>query len=123
MHAKKIEGALLDFWVAKAAGLKLQARAPATGEKHDPDSGFWHSQTFHPATDWTHGGPLLSGEWYAVEDILSDWFTSDWSYVPAFREDPLKWFMRAYVALQFGETLEERADIDDGSAPPPQAIP
>jgi hypothetical protein len=43
--------------------------------------------------------------------------------VPAFREDPLKWFMRAFVALQFGEALEERDDIDDGSAPPAQAAP
>jgi hypothetical protein len=65
----------------------------------------------------------LSGEWYAVEDVLTDWFGPDWSYVPAFREDPLKWFMRAYVALQYGDALEERDDIEIGSAPPPQALP
>jgi hypothetical protein len=122
MHAKKIDDALLDFWVAKAANLKLLAQAPAAGAKHDPDSGSWHPQTFHPSSDWTHGGPLLSAEWYALEDILADWFTSDWSYVPAFREDPLKWFMRAFVALQYGDALEERDDIDDGSKPPPQTL-
>jgi hypothetical protein len=123
MHAKRIEGTLLNFWVAKAANLKLQVQALAPGQKHDPDSGLWHPETFHPSTDWTHGGPLLSGEWYAVEDVLTDWFSPDWSYVPAFREDPLKWFMRAYVALQYGESLEERDDIEIGSAPPPQALP
>ena len=51
--------------------------------------------------------PFLAGEWYAIEDILADWFHPDWSEVPAFREDPLKWFMRAYVALQYGEMLED----------------
>ena len=123
MNAKRIEGALLDFWVAKAANLKQQEPPPVPGQKHDPESGLWHPETFHPSSNWTHGGPLLSGEWYAVEDILSDWFGPDWSYVPAFREDPLKWFMRAYVALQYGEALEERDDIEDGSAPAPQAAP
>jgi hypothetical protein len=123
MHAKRIEGPLLDFWVAKAANLKLQEQAMDPGQKHDPDSGLWHPETFHPSTNWTHGGPLLSGEWYAVEDVLTDWFGPDWSYVPAFREDPLKWFMRAYVALQYGDALEERDDIEIGSAPPPQALP
>jgi hypothetical protein len=123
MHAKRIEGALLDFWVAKAAGKKLQEHVPADGERHDPESGLWHPLNFHPSSDWTHGGPLLSSEWYGVEDILTDWFSRDWSYVPAFREDPLKWFMRAFVALQYGDALEERDDIEDGSTPPAQALP
>jgi hypothetical protein len=117
MHAKMIDGSLLDFWVAKAAGLKLREQAPAAGERHDPDSGSWHPENFHPSHDWTHAGPLLAGEWFAVEDILSEWFSPDWSYVPAFREDPLKWFMRAFVALQYGEMLEERDDIEEGGAP------
>lgn len=116
MHAKMIEGARLDFWVAKSAGLKLQAHAPLADEKHDPESGFWHPDTFHPSADWTHGGPLLCNEWYAVEDILSEWFSPQWSYVPAFREDPLKWFMRAFVTLQFGEVLEDLEQTDAAPA-------
>ena len=118
MNVKRIEDALLDFWVAKAAGMRLLNQAPG---KHDPDSGSWHPDTFHPSRNWTHGGPLLCAEWYAVEDILNDWLSPDWSFVPVFREDPLKWFMRAYVALHYGETLEERGDIEDGSAPNSQS--
>lgn len=118
MHSKMIEGSRLDFWVAKSAGLKLQTHAPAPDEKHDPESGFWHPDTFHPSVDWTHGGPLLCAEWYAVEDILSEWFSPQWSYVPAFREDPLKWFMRAFVTLQFGEVLEDLEQTDVTPANP-----
>jgi hypothetical protein len=123
MNAKRIDGTLLDFWVAKAANLTLQELPLTAGQKHDPESGLWHPETFHPSSNWTHGGPLLSGEWYAVEDILSDWFSPDWTYVPAFREDPLKWFMRAFVALQYGEALEDLDGIKVGSAPPPQTVP
>jgi hypothetical protein len=123
MHAKRIDGTLLDFWVAKAANLTLREQPLAPGQRHDPESGLWHPDTFHPSRDWTHGGPLLLGEWYAVEDILADWFSPDWSYVPAFREDPLKWFMRAYVALQYGETLEDLEDIASWSLPPQQPVP
>jgi hypothetical protein len=119
MNAKRIDGALLDFWVAKAAGLKLQLHVPAATDKHDPEGEVWHPDTFHPSRNWMHGGPLLCSEWFALEDILCDWFSPDWSYVPAFREDPLTWFMRAYVTLQYGEVLEEREAIEAGSAPAP----
>ena len=66
MNAKRIEGTLLDFWVAKAASLTLQEQPPALGQKHDLDSGSWHPDTFHPSINWTHGGPLLSSEWFAI---------------------------------------------------------
>ena len=117
MNAKRLEGALLNFWVARAAGLKRLERAPAWDEKHDPESGNWHPDTFLPAHNWSHAVPILAGEWYAIEDILAEWFHPDWNEVPAFREDPLKWFMRAYVALQYGEMLEDGHGVPNAVTP------
>jgi hypothetical protein len=107
MHARRLDGAQLDFWVAKAAGLQRDTRTPQPGERHDPAGTLWHPDTFHPSMDWTHAARFLLDEWYSLEDCIASWFGPDWSLVPAFRSDPLKWFMRAFVALRFSETLED----------------
>lgn len=106
MHARRLEGTQLNFWVAKSSGLQLQAGTPLPGDHHDPAGNSWHPLTFHPATDWTHASRFLLDEWYNLEDCLEEWFGPDWSHVPAFKSEPLKWFMRAYVAVCFGEILE-----------------
>lgn len=106
MNAIRLEGALLNFWVAKAAGLQLSPVDPPAGAKYEPGSNEWHPSTFHPSTDWTHAARFLMSEWYGLEDWLENWFGPEWSQVPVFKNDPLPWFMRAYVATQFGETLE-----------------
>ena len=52
MNVKRLAGALLNFWIAKAAGLQLAPTEPKPGNSHDPDSGFWHPVTYCPANDW-----------------------------------------------------------------------
>lgn len=106
MNAKRLDGALLNFWVAKAAGLQRSAVAPQPGEKYDPASAEWHPINFSPATHWPHAARFLLSDWYDLEDWLENWFGPEWSQVPVFKADPLPWFMRAYVATQFGEILE-----------------
>ncbi|MEI7535591.1 MAG: phage protein NinX family protein [Comamonadaceae bacterium] len=109
MIVKRLEGALLDYWVAKSLGLKLLAEAPLSGERHDPDSGHWHPDNYHPSIDWSHGGPIVSNEWYVIEDILIEWFGADWTGSKAIMNFSLSWFMRAYVASQFGDEVEDVA--------------
>lgn len=109
MHAIRLDGAQLNYWVAKAAGLQLQTQAPKPGERHDADGLLWHPQNFRPALDWTHAARFLLDDWYGLEDCIANWFGPDWSLIPAFQVEPLKWFMRAYVATQFGEILEDAA--------------
>lgn len=109
MHAMRLDGAQLDLWVAKAAGLQLQAPTPQPGERHDADGKDWHPQTFRPSVDWTHAARFLIDDWYNLEDCIANWFGPDWSLILAFKAEPLKWFMRAFVATHFGEVVEDRA--------------
>lgn len=107
MNVKRLEGALLDYWVAKSLGLKLRPEPPLSGERHDPDSGNWHPNNFHPAVDWSQAGLIVSNEWYTIEDILIEWFGADWMGAKAIMNFPLAWFMRAYVASQYGDEVED----------------
>jgi hypothetical protein len=107
MNVKRLDGRLLNYWVAKSAGLTLAAVDQSPGGRHDPDSGFWHPHTYNPANDWSHAGAILTNDWFAIEDTLIEWFGLQWPHIPAIADNPLKWFMRAYVATQFGDEVEE----------------
>lgn len=117
MRVTKLEGPLLDFWVAKSANLTLRLKAPEGEELPKTGDGFWHPDSYHPSRNWTHGGAIVSEEWYGIEDALHEWFGSDWPHIKAITDDPLKWFMRAYVKTQFGDEVEEIAEI------PPTLVP
>ena len=107
MIVKKLEGTLLNFWVAKSRGLTRLSEPPLAGAKHDPDSGSWHPATYRPASNWSQAGPIVSDEWYAIEDILIEWFGPEWTSVNTVVHIPTLWFMRAYVASQFGDEVED----------------
>lgn len=107
MNVKRIEGALLNLWVARSAGLKILPAPPPPGVRHDPENGNWHPLNFHPASDWSHAGIIVSSDWYDIENILIEWFGPDWPCIPSIVDSPLKWFMRAYVASQFGDEVED----------------
>lgn len=107
MKAARLEGADLDRWVAKSAGLKLLRESPPDGEVHNAGTGTWHPKTYHPSTDWSQGGRIVADDWYDIEDFLFAWFGPGWTDEVAFRQEPLAWFMRAYVAARFGEEIEE----------------
>jgi hypothetical protein len=54
----------------------------------------------------------LSNEWFNIEDALVEWFGLQWPHIPAISENPLKWFMRAYVATQYGDEVEDSSPFD-----------
>jgi hypothetical protein len=112
MNVKRLDGRQLNYWVAKSAGLKLSADYQLPGTPHDPDSGIWHPHTYNPANDWSQAGSILSSEWFTIEDALVEWFGLQWPHIPAISENPLKWFMRAYVATQYGDEVEDASLFD-----------
>ena len=95
MNVKRLDGRLLNYWVARAAGLIPGA------------SDTWAPHRYNPANDWSHAGSIVAEEWFAIEDTLIEWFGQQWPHVPVVVQQPLKWFMRAYVATQFGNEVEE----------------
>jgi hypothetical protein len=112
MNVKRLDGRQLNYWVAKSAGLKLSADYQQPGTPHDPDSGVWHPHTYNPANDWSQAGLILSSEWFTIEDALVEWFGLQWPHIPAISDNPLKWFMRAYVATQYGDEVEDASPFD-----------
>jgi len=107
MRVTKLEGALLDFWVAKSENLTMHPETPESGETPMSGDGFWHPDSYHPSRNWAHGGSIVAEEWYGIEDALLEWFGTGWPFIKAITDDPLKWFMRAYVKTKFGDEVEE----------------
>lgn len=107
MRVARLDGPLLDFWVAKSENLQLQPNNSENGETQLTETGFWHPDTYHPSRNWAHGGSIVSNEWYEIEGALLEWFGPGWPFIKAIIDEPLKWFMRAYVKTKFGEEVEE----------------
>ena len=41
MRVARLQGALLDYWVAQAEGLRRLPETPGAGAAHEPGSGWW----------------------------------------------------------------------------------
>lgn len=107
MKVSRLDGVLLDYWVAKSEGLKLLTDQSAEDESRDQGNGFWHPDTYRPSSNWAQGGPIVANEWYDLENVLLEWFGPGWAFVKAITDEPLPWLMRAYVTTKFGEEVEE----------------
>lgn len=119
----ELEGALLDYWVAKALGRWDSARefrfisggvlvCPAIG-------GDDNGEEFRPSTEWAHGGPIIERERIAPQPQRRGDIGNEWADRP---EPSLGWevqaagrtitgptyliaAMRAVVASKFGEEV------------------
>lgn len=107
MRVSSLEGAALDFWVAKSENLKLSPEPPEVGERHVNGSGCWHPGTYHPSIDWSQAGVIIANDWYAIEDALIEWFGPHWPFIKSITDAPLTWLMRAYVKTKFGDVVED----------------
>ncbi len=107
MRVTKLEGPLLDFWVAKSEGLEVLSGSLESGAVIVNSPEWDQARDYHPSTDWSQGGPIVSNEWYDLEVVLEQWFGGGWPQAKGFCTEPLQWFMRAYVALKFGDEVED----------------
>jgi hypothetical protein len=120
MIVKELGEHHLNYWVAKSAGLKLSARSIDPEKPFDRQSGGWHPRTYDPANDWSKAVVILVNEWSSIEPVMVEWFGFQWQHMPTVIENPLKWFMRAYVAANQGEDVEDVTDF--GLDEPGQAV-
>lgn len=107
MHVVSLQGPMLNFWVAKSLGLHPVAdgRGDATISVVNAVSG--KPEPFQPTIDWSQAGPILAEEWYELETMLVEWLGPQWPHMKSFRDNALTWLMRAFVALRFGDEVEE----------------
>ncbi len=119
MRVTSLDGALLDFWVAKSENLQLLPQFPENEQTRLNESGYWHPSTYHPSSDWSQAGPIISNEWYSIEDALIEWFGPTWPSIRAISTAPLKWLMRAYVKTKFGDEVEE---VEEAEYAPPELL-
>jgi hypothetical protein len=101
-----LEGALLDFWVAKSENLKCLPEAPAAGQGELPN-GYWHPDIYRPSSNWSQGGQIVAKDWCGIEDALIEWFGYNWPFIKGISDTPLPWLMRAYVKIHFGDEVED----------------
>lgn len=110
IKVSKLEGALLDYWVAKAEGIEARMY----------DSGCFFMKRgrdilYRPSADWTKGGPIIERE-NILFDSLPDnghraykreidgnpvFITDDWYTTKLIQA------MRCYVASKFGDEVPD----------------
>lgn len=126
MKVSELEGALLDYWVARAEGIPLteveldrgaicrvylpdEARRDYLGCVGDIIPGEW--VYYQPSVWWHNAGPIIERE----RIMLSHWPDGRWRGYIADKCDlagptPLTAAMRAYVANRFGEDVPDLPD-------------
>lgn len=117
MKVSELEGALLDYWVAKAEGYEAELCRDDRGSfcvrtKRYAGEGGQFRGPFFPSTEWADGGPVLERERIGLMPYVEN---GVWGWMAALRESngggkgptPLLAAMRALVASKFGDLLDE----------------
>jgi hypothetical protein len=110
MKTSELEGALLDYWVARAEGLDAEL---SDGVCFIPRTGV----IFRASTNWAQGGPIIERERIEINP-RSDRGYWEWCAVPLLNDaewwerfqygiTPLVAAMRAYVASKFGDEVAD----------------
>lgn len=104
MKVAELEGALLDYWVARAEGWTLEDESLWRDERGKAMNLYWR---WNPSNNWAHGGPIIEREQIELTRAGNEWA----AYVPGMRgaygPAVLIAAMRAYVASKFGDTVED----------------
>lgn len=106
MKTSELQGAALDYAVAKCMGIVSDETPKYAGNTE---------YSFKPSTDWAHGGPLIEREGITTSPhsthngVIREWKAGrDWpmSHSPYyFGPTPLIAAMRCYVASKMGEEI------------------
>ncbi len=136
MKTAELEGAALDYWVARAElnttldGLVITpyAKNQWTINCQDDDSiggyicggtiegiklrrtlNLHHGEwLYRPSCDWSCGGPIIERERIVLEPTVSEWSAAvDGITGWEFGKTPLIAAMRAFVASRFGDEVED----------------
>lgn len=139
MRVAELEGAILDFWVAKACGFENKVRFTDYGPGYEERCFFFYplldeagfeiypsGNDWNPASNWEQGGPIIHregiGVWRGYDSEsrgkVELWEASNSSPVHAIEisgplgdgPTPLVAAMRAFVRLKFGKEVPDSPD-------------
>jgi hypothetical protein len=123
MKTAELTGALLDYWVARAEGHKVDATFTSGLNENLAVFIYDELTDWTPSTNWAQGGPIVErekigtvlakfgGYWYAAVPRPGTALGSTSATGPT----PLQAAMRAYVASKFGDEVPDGALEGDAS--------
>lgn len=127
MKVAEMDGALLDYWVAKAEGLNA-GFIKIGSDQYAADGGM----LYRPSAQWEESGPIIEREYITLLDPnfcnSGLWEAFMGAFLDVRNDDvvgmvasgagptPLIAAMRAYVASKFGHEVPDMADTQPGSA-------
>lgn len=121
MKTSELTGALLNEWVARALGLRVELRKHSLVSAPimvlvEGDGSFIRGVP-HYSTDWAVAGQIIEREQIAVDPLTRQrephhWQAQIWQpYACAIGATPLEAAMRAFISSKFG------AEVPDDNAP------
>ena len=100
MKTSELQGAALDWAVAKCEGVEVRLLNGGT-EMMLRDGDFWY-----PSESWQQAGPIIERERIAIWGDNDLYWEAECGWAWAKGPTPLVAAMRAYVALKLGEEVE-----------------
>jgi len=136
MKTSDLDGAMLDYWVARALGISVSGHPPvlvcSVPYSIEADGG----DTFRPSTNWGHGGPLIENEkitvvsgqverrgsvgWLAVKGAEIAAWNGEGDIkgtAEAHGKTQLIAAMRCFCLAKFGEEVDDDPKIDAPGRP------
>jgi hypothetical protein len=109
MKTADLQGAALDYYVAKAEGVKWAAIHERAGRPNWCALGGDPRRVYAPSTDWLIGGPLIEKYRFAVTPG-GYWRVGHFASLGGEGDTPLQAICRAVVRAAFGDEVEEVGD-------------
>ena len=112
MKVSELEGAELDYWVAKAEGLNGIVLHPAWPVRNKPTVTDSTNNIYSPSERWSQGGPIIEREGINLKyDPLCEMWDAtksceDGTYCFYVHKLSLVAGMRVRVASKFGEEVD-----------------
>jgi len=107
MKTSELQGAALDWAVAKCEGIELSNgcynRLLVDGRM---SAGQKMLTPYDPSTSWAQGGPIIERERICLIDQGGDYWQALWGWKESFGPTPLVAAMRVYVASKLGDEVE-----------------
>ena len=110
MKVSALDGAYLDYWVARAEGETAVFEYGECKYHYDDEHGTW-DENWHPSADWSQGGPIIERERIALIPVIGGTWSAEYDeptgggdYQEHAIDGPTALIaaMRAFVASKFG---------------------